>query len=152
MTCMFTQPDSIQSDDMTLAIDVAGYLTHEDAAAAIANYRESITRRLRDEYEADLAECFDGGVSELVFWAFRYFLGRRTVHVSVFARGLVKAWPHLNHWDRDTIAKELEDAFRIDEGVTGTGYLGDPCDRAAWQLVRDAYSKTKQQPSVEAKT
>lgn len=126
---------------MDLAIDVAGYLTHEDAAAAIARYREAITRRIRDECEADLAECFDGGVSGLVFHSFRYFLGRRTIGAVFFARGLAKAWPHVAPTDRQMIVRELDDAFRVDEGATGRGYLGDPCDRAAWQLVRDAYTK-----------
>lgn len=122
-------------------MECANCATYGDSAAAIARYREAITRRLRDEYEADLAECFDGGVDELVFWSFRYFLGRRTIRATAFARELADAWPHLGGSIRRSIERELDDAFRVDEGATGRGYLGDPCDRAAWQLVRDAYTK-----------
>jgi hypothetical protein len=110
----------------------------------------------------NLAESF-GGASELVFWSFRYFIGRRSARVTVFARQLAAAWPQLEPKDRAIIEKELEQGFGRDDAARALRdeklakaktkeerydvhletylALGDDCDRQAWEQVRAAYRK-----------
>jgi hypothetical protein len=93
----------------------------------------------------DLLKCFTDTPSDLVFWSFRYFLGRRSIHTTCFARNLATAWPHLDERVQSLIIRELEYEFRRDDEARADNdpykALGDDCDRAAWQLVRDAYLK-----------
>ena len=49
--------------------------------------------------------------SDLVFWSFRYFLGRRSIHASVFAQRLAFVWPFLDERVRDQIKHDIEDEF-----------------------------------------
>jgi len=88
---------------------------------------------------------FPGNASELVFWSFRYSLGRRTAATCDFAECLVSAWAQLNEKYRYPIQSELEEAFEQDAvaRVSGERYgrLGMDCDRAAWEKVRAAYTK-----------
>lgn len=84
--------------------------------------------------------------SDLVFWSFRYFLGRQTIATCSFARSLATAWPYLDACHKKLIRRELEEAFASDDEAckTGNAYLprlGWDCDRAAWQEVRNAYNK-----------
>jgi hypothetical protein len=97
-----------------------------------------------------LADCFHGGVDDLIFWTFRYFLGRCTISTCAFAEELAKAWPLLGGRQKDLIKKELEREFMRDDAErklpkSKRGFrwlpLGHDCDRAAWQKVRDAYLK-----------
>lgn len=97
------------------------------------------------ESEFEITKLFSGGVDNLVFWSFRYFLGRMTIVTTVFAQNLAAAWPLLSGVTKDLIKRELEDAFERDdrcrkEGVTYKP-LGDDCDREGWQLVRNKYSE-----------
>lgn len=97
-----------------------------------------------------LLAAFDGNASELVFWSFRYFLGRMTIATCDFAERLAKAWPHLAPNIQSLIRREIDEAFKRDDELRAeaneTGKppqwlpLGWDCDRAAWQKVRDAYS------------
>lgn len=84
--------------------------------------------------------------SDLVFWTFRYFLGRRTIHTVVFAQNLAEAWPSLDERVQHLICRELEAAFEADERARTNKYntgsvapLGDDSDREAWAKVRAAY-------------
>jgi hypothetical protein len=79
------------------------------------------------------------GVSDLVFWSFRYFLGRRTAATPDFARRLAKIYPILDGHSKAAIRRELEEAYREAERIPGSKPLGDPCDRQAWDKVRKAY-------------
>jgi hypothetical protein len=92
-----------------------------------------------------LLKCFDDSPSDLVFWSFRYFLGRTSIHTVCFARGLAKAWPHIDPLIQFSIKRELDDEFERDDDARQRKKeyrpLGRDCDRASWQLVRDAYSK-----------
>lgn len=99
--------------------------------------------------DTKISKCFSGGASELVFWAFRYFLGRRTIATCCFADSLAEVWPLLNDRDKNLIYKELEEAFAKDDAernkekrVPGAwGFpLGDDCDRESWEHVRRAYT------------
>ena len=90
-----------------------------------------------------LLACFSDGPSGLVFWAFRYFLGRMTIHTCCFARELAAAWPYLGEREQASIRRELDQAFADDDRhrETGLGFsIGHECDRAAWQEVRDVYN------------
>jgi hypothetical protein len=98
-----------------------------------------------------IAECFcEGGlrdmeIDKLVFWSFRYFLGRRTIHTIFFAKELAVAFPLLCSNIQEKIQKELEEAFERDDELRAKGEkaylpLGHDCDREAWQKVRDVYS------------
>ena len=93
-------------------------------------------------------DFFSGGSSELVFWSFRYFLGRRTAATCHFAQCLARAWPTLNPSDRKMIAAELKEAFRLDDENPDQKReyrnLGDSCDRENWELVRKAYQLDKE--------
>lgn len=81
--------------------------------------------------------------SDLVFWTFRYFLGRRTIHTVYFAQNLAEAWPSLDERVQHLICRELEAAFEADERARTNKYniapLGDDSDREAWAKVRAAY-------------
>lgn len=63
--------------------------------------------------------------SDLVFWSFRYFLGRRTIHANVFAQNLAKAYPYLDDVTQSMIKREIERAIELDD-------LGDECDKEVW--------------------
>ena len=106
----------------------------------------------------------EAGASELVFWSFRYFLGRMSIAVSSFAESLAAAWPHIDPRFQSLIKKELEEEFRRDdearvrreelkqkvkngEAKEDAIYqiylpLGHDCDRESWQKVRNAYNNT----------
>jgi hypothetical protein len=94
-----------------------------------------------------LLKCFDDSPSDLVFWSFRYFLGRTSIHTGCFARDLAKAWPHIDPLIQFSIKRELDDEFERDDDARQrkSEYkpLGRDCDRASWQLVRDAYTLNK---------
>jgi len=82
---------------------------------------------------------------QLIHCAFRYYLGRMTIHTCCFARDLAKAWPHLEERVASMIRRELGEAFERDdraraEPMIHGGYLplGHDCDRAEWELVRAA--------------
>jgi len=100
-----------------------------------------------------LLSCFSDTPSELVFWSFRYFLGRMTIATCCFADGLAKAWPHLTPNVQELIKKELEREFERDDVARKDRVenpesiyknflpLGHDCDREAWQKVRNTYTK-----------
>ena len=94
-----------------------------------------------------LVSCFLGGASELVFWSFRYFMGRMTIAACCFADDLANAWPLLEERTQNLIRKELDEAFakddelRADPACSSHNYpLGMDCDRAHWERVRAAYT------------
>lgn len=95
--------------------------------------------------DKQLLESFSDTPSDLVFWSFRYFLGRMTIATCTFARDLAKAWPHLDERVQQLIMQELEREFERDDRVRASCLkdcykpLGAECDREAWQLVRNAY-------------
>jgi hypothetical protein len=99
-----------------------------------------------------LLECFHDTPSDIVFWAFRYFLGRQTIATCMFAEDLAKAWQFLDNRTQQLIKKELNEAFLRDDedrirkqnGEKVYGFtLGWDCDREAWQKVKDAYENQK---------
>ena len=91
--------------------------------------------------ERDLIKCFCDGAESLVFFSFRYFLGRRTIATCTFADNLARAYPLLEERWQNLIMKELEEAFEQDKRNEALGHnvkwLGDECDRDAWEKVLD---------------
>lgn len=94
-----------------------------------------------------LSKCFQGGVDELVFWSFRYFVGRMTIHSCCFADDLVKAWPLLTPHTQKQIQTELDELFikdntaRADKNMSKSYYpLGIDSNREHWERVRLAYT------------
>jgi len=105
------------------------------------------------EQDTKLLSCFSSDTtSDLVFWSFRYFIGRMTIATCCFADSLAKGWEHLEPRIQELIKRELEREFerddearkdRIENPESPFKYslpLGHDCDREAWQKVRDAYT------------
>ena len=101
------------------------------------------TEKTRGDEDQEICSFFEGGAGELVFWAFRYFVGRMTIATTCFARDLAKAWKYLPQREKDLIHKELDQLFEDDNRARKQDSkhlpLGMDMDRDSWQLVRDAY-------------
>lgn len=106
------------------------------------------------EQDTKLLSCFSSDTpSDLVFWSFRYFIGRMTIATCCFAESLAKGWEHLEPRVQEIIKRELEREFerddearkdRVENPESTFKYslpLGHDCDREAWQKVRNAYLK-----------
>ena len=76
--------------------------------------------------------------------SFRYVLGRMTYAVYVWVDWCVENWNDIPEGQKNTIIRELEEAFKHDDRDRKAGKewktLGDDCDRAQWERVRDLYS------------
>jgi len=98
-----------------------------------------------------LVNCFHNTPDDLVFWSFRYFLGRTSIQTHCFTRDLAKAYPYLNERIASLIRKELEEAFCEDDEMRAEKPpspryfpLGGDCDRASWEQVRQAYATSSE--------
>ena len=101
----------------------------------------------------NLEDYFQDGINGLVFWSFRYFLGRQTIATVCFAQELAKAFPLLDEHHRQLIKRELTEMFEQDDRAREEHKLGmrprripwfplgADCDRAAWKLVLDSANK-----------
>lgn len=82
-------------------------------------------------------------IDDLIFWSFRYFLGRMTIAAHCFAEDISASWDELSEKNRVLIEKELEEAFRDDDKSRSEGNkwhpLGMDMDRKAWEQVRAKY-------------
>ncbi len=103
------------------------------------------TEKTRGDEDQEICSFFEGGAGELVFWAFRYFVGRMTISTTCFARDLAKAWRYLPQREKDLIHRELDNLFEEDDKARKADSkhlpLGMDMDRDSWQHVRDAYNK-----------
>ena len=88
---------------------------------------------VKSNNDEQILSCIGETPSDLVFWSFRYFLGRRTIHANVFANNLAKTYPYLDNKTQLMIKREIENAIELND-------LGDECDVEAWQKVRDVYT------------
>lgn len=80
---------------------------------------------------------------EQTLWigAFRYYLGRRSYAVTDFCELLIREWEELPESTRGLIHRELDETFQMDdETPLEFPRLGDACDRAAWQKVKNLWS------------
>lgn len=77
--------------------------------------------------------------------AFRYYVGRMTYAVSDFCDLLIAAWPTLPERTRSLIQRDLDEEFKRDDEVRGTGAmcmpLGHDCDRQQWERVRALWAE-----------
>lgn len=64
----------------------------------------------------------------MLFYAFRYALGRRTYAVSDVVDELQKQWPTITQRTKCHIHREIADAI-------STNRAGDDCDIKEWQKV-----------------
>lgn len=78
-----------------------------------------------------LLEAIGETPSDLVFWSFRYFLGRRSIHASAFASKLAFVWPFVDSRVRDLIRREIEEELARYEKTMGESF---PL-REEWQAV-----------------
>lgn len=103
---------------------------------------EKSTKPRRDGLN-EIVSCFHDGIDDLVFWSFRYFLGRQTIATCQFAEELSKAFPLLNKRVKNLIRRELDRSFQEDDKARKNNEkflpLGLDCDRQQWQKVREAY-------------
>ena len=83
--------------------------------------------------DRELLKCFHDTPSTIVFWSFRYFLGRMTGATCMFAEGLAKAWPYLEPNTQSLIMRELEEEFKRDDDARAENKNYKPL----WQSVPD---------------
>lgn len=68
-------------------------------------------------------------VSEnMIMWAFRYALGRRTYAVGDVVGQLKEHWNRLKPFTRNKIQEEIREAIR-------DRCIGDKCDSESWQEI-----------------
>jgi hypothetical protein len=80
-------------------------------ATFIAASRQDIPRLLTiiDEQERDAIARFD---NDMVFYAFRYCLGRQTYAVNDCVNYLVAHWQHIDHIHRIQVQNEIRKHFK----------------------------------------
>ena len=104
--------------------------------------------------ELKLLNCLGDSVDDLVFWSFRYFLGRQSIAAYGFSGDLAKAWPFLADKSKIMIKRELTEEFERDNRARQLHQekqdsdpkcdkypyfpLGQDCDRAGWLRVLEA--------------
>lgn len=92
---------------------------------------------------------------EVEIWsaAFRYYCGRRTIAVWAFTRTLIREWPNIGEGVRAIIRRDLEREFecedRARESRSDVRWLGDDCDRRAWEEVRALWGGEPPQTTAE---
>lgn len=86
--------------------------------------------------------AYEFDVSDLVMSSAAYYLGRRTANVSEFCDRLCRSWDCLPVAVQAFIRRIVDEAFERDSRAGATLPLGDDCDRAAWQRVRNCWSST----------
>jgi len=66
--------------------------------------------------------------SDILFYAFRYALGRKTYAVSDVVNCLEENWSELNYKDKTIIQKEIQEAIK-------EGNAGMDMDIVQWQKI-----------------
>lgn len=98
----------------------------------------------QDLKNKQISSAFNNDLNDLVFFSFRYFLGRATAGVSFFTKNLIAAWPGLNDKTKKQIKEELGKAIEEDNKIRKTlrphlcHHLGMDCDRECWLKVMSA--------------
>jgi len=101
--------------------------------------------------DAQILRDMEQTVDDLIFWSFRYFLGRRTIATCHFAECLAKVYSRLDPKIKAALKKEVLDAFAEDDRHREMQKekperfphyrLGHDCDRATWETLRQAILK-----------
>lgn len=84
-----------------------------------------------DMPRADFYEDFRKDDEDVLFFAFRYALGRRTGAVTLLVAQIKRHWKHLTPQTQKQIQDEINDFERM------YGNLGGECDKEAWQEILD---------------
>lgn len=75
--------------------------------------------------------------SDILFYAFRYALGRMTYAVSTVAESIIKNWDELDVNRQSLIHKEIQEAF-------DNNNYGMEMDKNTWQKVLNLKVKTNE--------
>jgi hypothetical protein len=65
---------------------------------------------------------------EILFFCFRYFLGRKTIYVSIFVEELLKRWETLSLRNQGMIKREIKQAIKYNRA-------GMSCDVQEWEKI-----------------
>lgn len=100
---------------------------------------EKIGKRYKPRPDIAALAHFDA--RSLIVGAQRYYIGRTTIHASVFAAiELASAWPALDGATQGALRGDIEEQFRRDDEARAEGSdykpLGWDSNRAAWAKVR----------------
>lgn len=76
----------------------------------------------------------DDDFGEMMNWAVRYALGRRTYAVSDICRYVKSVLPHL---DYKTLHHMMRDIEEHENETSLFGGLGDECDKADWLALKE---------------
>ena len=97
---------------------------------------------MSEELEVTDFERNHGRHGLMIVAAVRYCLGRRSYIVSDCADWIIANWESWPDHIQNIIQRDVEESFvRDDEARLGNGYkrLGDDCDRAEWERVRNLW-------------
>ena len=72
--------------------------------------------------------------------AVRYCLGRQTYIVSDCCDWIIANWHEWPNNVKASIKRDVEEAFEKDEEMPEYKFLGDACDKQAWEKVRNLWS------------
>ncbi len=82
----------------------------------------------------------------MVVSAFRYCLGRQTYIVGACADWIIANWNKFSPNNKQIIQRDLEEAFQEDDrgkkALDKYSRLGQDCDRAQWERVRNLWKQS----------
>lgn len=92
----------------------------------------------------DIANCFPDGIDDLVFFAFRYFFGRSSIHTCCFIDSLIKSWTLLDNRIQSLIMIELEQAYEKESQLQDQNHgvfseFGFSYMKEEWDKLRECY-------------
>lgn len=95
-------------------------------------------RRAADALEAADAERarLEHRQREIILYAVRYALGRRSYAVGQVCDEVMALLPAMSEADREVMARDIDEA--LSEAAAHGYTLGDPCDDEAWRRLRAA--------------
>ena len=88
--------------------------------------------------DTKLLARFTDTVDDLIFWSFRYFLGRQSIAASSFARDLERAWELLSAKSQKMIEKEVDEALDKTQGIY---YIREKYAREMWEALAKKWRK-----------
>lgn len=66
---------------------------------------------------------------DVLIYAFRYALGRRTFASKTMSEVIIANWDKLSEFDKGLFKKEIREHEKL------YGNLGDDCDRSSWYRI-----------------
>ncbi len=80
----------------------------------------------------------DKDLETMLISAMRYALGRRSYMVSLTVGFLIPLLPQLSDWCLNVMIRDLVEEYTLAARVTSYSPLGDPCDVAEWDRMKEA--------------